>query len=250
MKRYSNKRKTAVSHASYTDAVLRNALIRLNNKEADKLDHVPLTPKEMRFFRNTQVETLKLIRKNTMKLRFLQANRVAAAILLCVLLSFSVCCAAFPQLRSLLSKFVLSKGDHYTNVPLESDSTASYEPVIASTEECAFVPADWKGTYYPTYIPEGFEISYISDASGYVTYQNAVQKTLIFEELEGVAGDGLDMEGSDETEILLNGQLAILSEGAGDASIFWTVEDRYFLLTFQGETDEAIRIAESVRKIR
>lgn len=250
MKRNSSKRKTPASRAPYTDAILRDALIRLNNKDADNMEQAPLTHEEMRFFKDTQAKTLKLIRRNTRKLRILQVNRIAAAILLCVLLSASVCCAAFPPLRGLLSKLALSKRNSYTSVPMKSDSTATPEPLPTSTEKLALVPDGWMGAYYPTYIPEGFEIRDMSDASGYVTYQNALRKTLIFEEREGAAGDRLDMEGAGDTEIRLNGQLAILSEGADGASIFWTIEDRYFTLTLQGETDEAIRIAESVQKIQ
>lgn len=250
MKRASRKWKTAASHTSCADAILRDALIRLNNRDADEMEREPVTCEELRFFRNTQAETLRLIRKNTRKLRFLQAHRVTAAFLLCVLLTFSVCCAAFPELRSLLFTLALSKRGRYTTVPLKSNRMATLEPVPVNPEDTALVPAGWMGSYYPAYIPEDFETGYMSDASAYVMYRNALRKTLIFKELEGAADGSPDMEGVDVTEILLNGHSAILSREADGASVFWTIEDRCFTLIFQGETDEAIRIAESVKKIR
>lgn len=251
MKRYSSKMKNAVSHEQCTDALLRDALIRLNHKDADKMEQTPITVEERLFFKDTQAETLRLIRNNTKKFRFSRVNRIAAAVVLCVLLSISVCYAAIPELRSLLSNLVFLKTEHYTSLYLKSTGDVSnHEPVIISPEELALIPIDWLGSYYPTYIPKGFEVNYMSQMSSYVVYQNDVQELLIFEELEGSAGTNLDTERATKTEILLNGQKAILWEKAGEAYIVWAVEDRYFILTLQGEPAEAIRIAESVKKFR
>lgn len=248
MKRYSSRIKTAVFHEQCRDALLRDALIRLNNRDADKMEQATLTLEEMLFFKDTQAETLKLVRRSMRKFRFLQANRVASAVILCVFLTISVCCAAIPELRSLLSNFVPIK-KRYTSLYLKSTASPSREPVISS-EAFARIPSGWMGSYYPTYIPEGFELSYMSSTSSYVMYQNALQETLIFEELEEPADTNPDTEGAAETEILLNGQKALLCEEAGEAYIVWSVEDRYFILTLRGEPAEAIRIAESVKKIR
>lgn len=53
MKRYSSKMKNAVSHEQCTDALLRDALIRLNHKDADKMEQTPITVEERLFFKDT-----------------------------------------------------------------------------------------------------------------------------------------------------------------------------------------------------
>lgn len=179
-----------------------------------------------------RIERRKMMRKTLPKV-----GRVAAALLLCFYLSLSVAMAASPNVRVELMNFFMNIEPRYTSFGFEDTGTF------------VDVPAEWTGYYYPTYIPEGFEITDVLPNMG-ISWKHADGSLLDFDEM-GPGGSGnLDTENAKNEFISINGHTALISEKNGWTAILWNVDNRSLLIDFTGDREEAIKIAESVRMIK
>lgn len=107
-------------------------------------------------------------------------GKIAASLMLFFYLSLSVALAASPEMRVNLMNFFMNIEERYTSFGFEE------------TGEFVEVPAEWDGYYYPTYIPEGFEV-YSVDSLG-VSLKRSDGAMLYFDEM-GPGGSGnLDTE--------------------------------------------------------
>jgi hypothetical protein len=85
-----------------------------------------------------------------------------------------------------------------------------------------------------------FDRVYFLDASG---------NLLDFMEFTEDSYTNIDTEDAFLRHITVNGSPAILSEKEGEVTVSWSTSDRYFVLTLDGDTDTAMRIVNSVKKI-
>lgn len=178
-----------------------------------------------------RIERRKMMRKTLPKV-----GRVAAALLLCFYLSLSVAMAASPDVRVELMNFFMNIEPRYTSFGFEDTGTF------------VDVPAEWTGYYYPTYIPEGFEV-YSVDSLG-VSLERSDGVRLYFDEM-GTGGSGnLDTENAELNYIHINGHSALLVEKEPWTTVLWNVDNRVLSIGYTGGREEAIKIAESVRMIK
>lgn len=173
----------------------------------------------------------------------------AACIILLLAIAAPIALASSEMFRSrvlqLLVEFDNEKGEAYFS--FVADDNAEFD-----------VPANWSGNYFPSYIPDGFTI-YDYDPSfpmPYIEYRNEAKDQVFFDELDE---DSTMMAGTDNSTIRnvdINGATAVLIEGITSDGVTWAVTitwqndiNWFSITTFGLPTDEALRIARSVKRI-
>ncbi len=193
---------------------------------------------------NGQDEMIRLIDRQLRKKQVRQFARktlprfgkVAICLLLTFYIGLTVAVATVRSVRVELLQFILSIEERYTSFGFES------------TDEYVEIPAEWKGYYYPAYIPEGYVIARI--LSEEIEYEGPNQEALVFSE-HGVNTRGtIDTEDAFLDTILIREKPAMIVEKDMWTTIIWTVDNHCLILEYTGEKEEAIKIAESVVMVR
>lgn len=188
----------------------------------------------------TDARIIKLIRRNVRKNRITQTAkatlpRLGRALAVCLLvfyIALTTAVAAVPFVRKSVLHFIMEIDEKYT----------SLEFVNSGIE--IEVPIGWRGKYYLSYIPDGY---IFETTDGFeVSYRNAQGKTLLFAEYGSETSVNIDTEDASLGFVDIQGQNALLSEKNGWVTLAWAVADHYFILDFQGNKEEAVRIAESI----
>lgn len=121
----------------------------------------------------------------------------------------------------------------------------SFQPVYSG--ERMEVPAEWKGAFYPTYIPEGFALH--SAISSEAEYRTSDGRVLGFGETEYGGSTNLDTENANVSTVMVNGAEATLIEKGKWTAVVWFANNRMFSVDIDGSVEEALRIANSVTMI-
>ena len=111
------------------------------------------------------------------------------------------------------------------------------------------VPEGWKGLYYVSYVPEGFSFADMSKFISKVHFVNKEGAQLYFGEYDQSLGVSLDTEDAQITNALINGNSALCVEKGQWTSVAWSVEDRYFVIEGDIPLEEALRMADGVKRI-
>lgn len=120
------------------------------------------------------------------------------------------------------------------------------------------VPEGWRGNYFLSYLPDGFFI-YDYDPTfpaPFIEYRNEAEDQIFFDELTEDSTMMAGTEKSTISSVLINGNQGTLIEGPGIDGVTWAVtitwqnDTNWFCVTTFGlPTDEALRIARSVKRI-
>ena len=141
---------------------------------------------------------------------------------------------------------------------LDEEKGEAYFSLVQDEDASFDVPEGWRGNYFPSYIPDGFTI-YDWDpdfGAAFIEYRNGSANQLFFSEYSNGAGVVTGTDNAEMKEIDINGNPAYLIDGiASDGkthtvNIFWQNETNWFgVVTYGLSTDEALRVARSVRRI-
>lgn len=238
------------------EAKLRLALLEYQQKEdaaqqrqRDALpEDAPEKAAEAAFFARTEGKMIRLIRaksKNKEKAakhgrlsRFLSA---AAIFVLVLLLGFGSALAFSPALRVQLMRMLYQVTPQYTEIRFLPDPNKTLE-----------IPAEWNGLYYPSYIPEGYrmegarsnsfiaKVFYSGNEKTYVRLTEQILETQT----------NIDTENSTIEEIEISGFKGILAYKERYTIIAWPCSDKYFILDTTESPDVAMKIAQSVVRIK
>lgn len=234
-------------YEQYEELLFRIALIEMNEDEADQLEQNHTSDPEMEdFFTRTQARTLKVIERavrrksvrRAIKTGLPRITQIAAAILLVIFIGTTVAIASVREVRVHVLKFLIQMDEEYTELSL-----------VESPDEAFPVPEDWRGKYYPSYIPEGFVVQSVDQYINDVYYLDASNNLLYFMENAEDASTNIDTEGAKLNPVTINGAPAIVSEKEGRVTVAWSNGDRYFVLTLDGSVDIAMRIVNSLKNI-
>lgn len=141
---------------------------------------------------------------------------------------------------------------------LDEEKGEAYFTFIADHQTSFDVPDGWCGNHFPSYIPAHFTI-YDYDPTfpmPFIEYRNPDNHQLFFEEFD----ESTEMWAGTDNAIIrnvdINGSTAHLIEGYTSDGVTWAVtlvwnnETNWFqIVTFGLPTDEALRVARSVKRI-
>lgn len=247
---------------------LRLALLKYHQKEEEDWQaawdalppDAPQKLEEARFFSRTQARTLRLIKKHERRAargrkphplpRLLNAAAAAALILL---LSFGTALATSADLRSGLIRLLYQITPKYTRVsfsPIPQEEGVSGSPTPPQSN--LSVPSEWKGLYYPSYIPEGYSFSEIGKTEGmfisvYISKDNLL---LRFQELPLETEMNINSENYIVEEVDINGVSGLLSWKDEQAILVWPSADKFLMLDSSEGKDKTLDIARSVIRIK
>ncbi|HVI41046.1 MAG TPA: DUF4367 domain-containing protein [Anaerovoracaceae bacterium] len=166
--------------------------------------------------------------------------KTAAVIVILVTVSFTVLFASADALRGKFFDFIFQNSGAYTKViPVEtSDPAADVKNKL---------PSDWKGVYYPDYMPEGYQFAEAEAAgsSKTIAFQNNALDVLLFTQEPSEGAEVLvDKEGVETGETIIQGNSAFWTLKEGETTLMWNQYGFLFMLYGPLDLDEMIKIAE------
>lgn len=168
-----------------------------------------------------------------------RAVTIAAGILIVFFVSFSAAFAVSPSVRYRVMELLIHVTDEYTTFGLgEVDSIE--------------IPSEWLGHYYPSYIPENFEIDkvYGNKAAPGVIFADPDGNEIDFAELDEMTTLVVDTENAVVTYPTVHDLPAMVVEKGRWVAVVWAENDRYFCLMANTDADTALQVARSVIKIK
>lgn len=110
------------------------------------------------------------------------------------------------------------------------------------------VPDGWQGKYYPSYIPDGYEIGCVNDFG--VRLVDGKGGILKFD--ENIYGDRVvaDTEYSVTSSIMMNDVEVMVVEKSGWTTVVWSMDNKYFVVEGNEGKEIVLRVASSVSLIK
>ena len=165
-----------------------------------------------------------------------KAMKVAAGILVIISLIAPFAIANVEYIRVRVMKLLIEIQEDHTDISIQEDEEASFD-----------VPAEWRGEYFPSYIPEGYRVSMIYKIYNHIEYKNQEGDKISFIEYTEDTQIGADTEDAEISYSQINGNTAIVVYKE-DWQIIWTNGDRFFTVRANNR-NTAERIARSVRRV-
>ena len=238
--------------AEYQKVLISKAMREIRDGEADSL--LESSPKDQRYLEFLETSREKRMKKMMRRLRcislkkqfFIVAPRtmrfaVAALGILCIGLTTAFASSETFRVR-VFSMFAEDHGQ-YTAIGLREDEQKAFD-----------VPNGWEGMYYPTYIPDGFEVineENLSEQIFLISFENKNNEYLTFEEMTEDAESNIDTENARVYYTEIHGNTALVSVKADLTIVSWNEQNRIFSVVFDGEVEEdALKVAKSVTRIK
>ena len=228
------------------DLKIRLALQQEFEQEVDELiaEANPANAGQTRQIREMEEKVLKDIVVHTggrrtqhkQKRRFPRCARVIAAIALLITVSVGSSMATVHMAQIGLLKLDIQTYPERTSYGL------------VPSDEAVDVPAEWKGDFYPAYIPEEFEFDRCRLNN--VIYLDKDGRCLDFSEETYGSITNLDTENANLSSVFINGAGATLIEKEGWTAVVWSANNRLFIVDIDGGKDDALRVAASVILIK
>lgn len=232
---------------------LRMALLEAARLEADRAqaawdalpEDAPQRAAEKAFHLRTEGKYLRRARRAQRAGRaprlLLRALQFAAVLALAFTVSLGTAMAVSGGVRVAVMRLLYRVTPQYTEVSMAEDEGAAF-----------FVPANWTGSYYPSYIPAGYVFHSVDGTPVMrdAVYTSTGDKIMIFSENDLSVGMNIDTEGYEIKEIEINHHSALLAHKKGRTHIVWQETDRMMVLTISENTETALKVAQSVRRIK
>ncbi len=229
----------------------------LGDQEADRLTRLPALSAEEQarmdaFFKQHAPEHLETIQKAAggkaqKKERlhgFLFKVLQGAAIVIAVLsIGLGVALAASGRVRAVLLRLLVRQTPVYTELTLMDDLSVD-------------VPENWKGSYYPAWLPKGTAVtSVVSDSRISILCMKNPQSgkswDYSFSEYPKDASVRIDTENANVFTELAGDRVVTVAQKAGLISVWWTDGQKLLLVQSQNTSlEEALTFASGVRRIR
>lgn len=182
-------------------------------------------------------ELTRFQRKRFIRHTLPKAGQIAAGILLVLFISATTTLATVRSIRVRVLDFLIRIETEYTNLSL-----------VENEKEAIEMPNEWTGRYYPRYIPDGFVFSsfYKGVVSIELIYLNSNGKVLEFSENGFGVDSNIDTENATIEHAMIRGWQVLLSEKNGVSNAAWHDNEFYYLLRFDGATEEVRKIIKSM----
>lgn len=238
--------------AEYQKVLISKAMREIRDGEADSL--LESSPEDQRYLEFLETSREKRMEKMMRRLRWISLKKqfftvvprtmrfaVAALGILCIGLTTAFASSETFRVR-VFSMFAEDHGQ-YTAIGLREDEQKTFD-----------VPNGWEGMYYPTYIPDGFEVINVENLSEQIfliSFENKNNEYLTFEEMTEDAESNIDTENARVYYTEIHGNTALVSVKADLTIVSWNEQNRIFSVVFDGEVEEdALKVAKSVTRIK
>lgn len=238
--------------AEYQKVLISKAMREIRDEEADSL--LECSPKDQRYLEFLEANREKRMEKMMRRLRWISLKKqfftvvprtmrfaVAALGILCIGLTTAFASSETFRVR-VFSMFAEDHGQ-YTAIGLREDEQKAFD-----------VPNGWEGMYYPTYIPDGFEVINVENLSEQIfliSFENKNNEYLTFEEMTEDAESNIDTENAQVYYTEIHGNTALVSVKADLTIVSWNEQNRILSVVFDGEVEEdALKVAKSVTRIK
>ena len=238
--------------AKYQKVLISKAMREIRDEEADSL--LECSPEDQRYLEFLEANREKRLKKMMRRLRWISLKKqfftvvprtmrfaVAALGILCIGLTTAFASSETFRVR-VFSMFAEDHGQ-YTAIGLREDEQKAFD-----------VPNGWEGMYYPTYIPDGFEVinvENLSDQIFLISFENKNNEYLTFEEMTEDAESNIDTENAQVYYTEIHGNTALVSVKADLTIVSWNEQNRILSVVFDGEVEEdALKVAKSVTRIK
>lgn len=238
--------------AEYQKVLISKAMREIRDEEADSL--LECSPEDQRYLEFLETSREKRMEKMMRRLRWISLKKqfftvvprtmrfaVAALGILCIGLTTAFASSETFRVR-VFSMFAEDHGQ-YTAIGLREDEQKAFD-----------VPNGWEGMYYPTYIPDGFEVINVENLSEQIfliSFENKNNEYLTFEEMTEDAESNIDTENAQVYYTKIHGNTALVSVKADLTIVSWNEQNRILSVVFDGEVEEdALKVAKSVTRIK
>ena len=238
--------------AEYQKVLISKAMREIRDEEADSL--LESSPEDQRYLEFLETNREKRMEKMMRRLRWISLKKqfftvvprtmrfaVAALGILCIGLTTAFASSETFRVR-VFSMFAEDHGQ-YTAIGLREDEQKAFD-----------VPNGWEGMYYPTYIPDGFEVINVENLSEQIfliSFENKNNEYLTFEEMTEDAESNIDTENAQVYYTEIHGNTALVSVKADLTIVSWNEQNRILSVVFDGEVEEdALKVAKSVTRIK
>ena len=238
--------------AEYQKVLISKAMREIRDEEADSL--LECSPEDQRYLEFLETNREKRMEKMMRRLRWISLKKqfftvvprtmrfaVAALGILCIGLTTAFASSETFRVR-VFSMFAEDHGQ-YTAIGLREDEQKTFD-----------VPNGWEGMYYPTYIPDGFEVINVENLSEQIfliSFENKNNEYLTFEEMTEDAESNIDTENAQVYYTKIHGNTALVSVKADLTIVSWNEQNRILSVVFDGEVEEdALKVAKSVTRIK
>ena len=238
--------------AEYQKVLISKAMREIRDEEADSL--LESSPEDQRYLEFLEANREKRMEKMMRRLRWISLKKqfftvvprtmrfaVAALGILCIGLTTAFASSETFRVR-VFSMFAEDHGQ-YTAIGLREDEQKAFD-----------VPNGWEGMYYPTYIPDGFEVINVENLSEQIfliSFENKNNEYLTFEEMTEDAESNIDTENAQVYYTKIHGNTALVSVKADLTIVSWNEQNRILSVVFDGEMEEdALKVAKSVTRIK
>lgn len=238
-----------MSHALYEDLAamkIRIAFAEISEAELDEYDRELSSVSESDYSEAAQKKALKLIeRKLNKRLRrhFIahtlpRTLHIVTVALLLFFIGLTTSIATVRPVRLRIMDFIAQIEENYSAVSL-----------VYSENEEIIVPDEWKGKYYPYYIPDEYVFSHVDNLFSIVHYIGMDDRIMQFAEYTDADYSNFSINEENAFDTTINDNAGIAMTDEDGTTIMWCIDDTYFYLYFSGDFYEAKRIAESVQLI-
>lgn len=238
--------------AEYQKVLISKAMREIRDEEADSL--LECSPEDQRYLEFLEANREKRMEKMMRRLRWISLKKqfftvvprtmrfaVAALGILCIGLTTAFASSETFRVR-VFSMFAEDHGQ-YTAIGLREDEQKAFD-----------VPNGWEGMYYPTYIPDGFEVINVENLSEQIfliSFENKNNEYLTFEEMTEDVESNIDTENAQVYYTEIHGNTALVSVKADLTIVSWNEQNRILSVVFDGEVEEdALKVAKSVTRIK
>ena len=238
--------------AEYQKVLISKAMREIRDEEADSL--LESSPEDQRYLEFLEANREKRMEKMMRRLRWISLKKqfftvvprtmrfaVAALGILCIGLTTAFASSETFRVR-VFSIFAEDHGQ-YTAIGLREDEQKAFD-----------VPNGWEGMYYPSYIPDGFEVINVENLSEQIfliSFENKNNEYLTFEEMTEDAESNIDTENAQVYYTEIHGNTALVSVKTGVTIVTWNEQNRMFSVIIDGEAEkDALKVAKSVTRIK
>lgn len=244
----STEQNSSLSQSLYNELEglkIRIAFAEIDEDELNEYERNPSSVSESDYSDAAQKKTLKLIehklnkrlRKQFVLKTLPRTLHIVTITLLLFFIGLTTAIATVRPVRLRILDFIARIEENYSEISLVNDI------------DYAIIPSEWKGEYYPVYIPGAFKLSHIDALFNMANYTSTDDRILQFGEYSDADYSNFSIDEENAFEIAINDNAGIAMTDEDGTTITWCVNDTYLYLYFSDDFEEAERIAESVQLI-